>query len=790
MNRFLSILLLLASCVATSAQTPVKQSGTVTPAHAACWTTNGIVQDCGTAAIPFLNTLGTVYPGDSICAWSALSTSGAAQKICLGANTSTGTDITVQNFGTASPKNLTLNLNGTTYQFPFSTSGVIGPNPTVVGDVATWNNAVGTLLGDSTSIASGQNFYFGSGRPWVDVRSGTNGCAAAAGNGSTDDTAAIQCQINYLNTNFGGGIVNVPLGTYLVSGGGITIKGGVQVIGAGAADTVIEALTDSTVVTFDASTCNKYAALNNIFITGYQNVAATQSTVTIGANCPVIMRDDYVWFGLNGINNGGVDSLIENVYVCAYGDAIKSTGANWYIRVKADTCAITSTNAFEQLGSTTLENHIIQSDFSGNYTNSLRINNSASVMSISQSVFGANIAVVSANFTQIDSSEIAGGITISGSGNMTFNNNVVLTGTVTPSGGLYNCAGNVNLICPMFSQSSVIIGATGTNCSLVSGDQLWHTGTNQNGAITVKQNLATGIALQSLNDACNALEGWEIEATNVQVSQGPLSVGLSGSVVGQVVYYNATGGGGSITDTVPTGALGSSINTKQAVTDTYVYRATPDTLTNKNISTTGAGANTITGTNASVNTFLRGDGSWTAGTGAMTYLCTIIASNSASINNASPTSGSCPINGTYTSYVLIFQNIVPATNEKILELQIHSGGAYKSTSYLTSGIWTAITGNGSQTPTTYIPISYPADSNAIGLQNAAPGLSGKYIITNPSASAIIMIYGEMAYFNGGGSITIGQSSGYWNSAAAVDGFQVLMDSGNITSGSILVYGVQ
>ena len=42
----------------------------------------------------------------------------------------------------------------------------------------------------------------------------------------------------------------------------------------------------------------------------------------------------------------------------------------------------------------------------------------------------------------------------------------------------------------------------------------------------------------------------------------------------------------------------------------------------------------------------------------------------------------------------------------------------------------------------------------------------------------------------GGAVGNTVSGGYWNTAGVVDGFQVLMDSGNLTSGQILIYGIQ
>lgn len=176
MNRFLSIFFaLIASCLPAMAQTgtPTKQSGNVTPTHASCWTTNGIVQDCGTAAIPFLTTIGTVYNGPSICAWSALSTAPGSQRICLGATDAGGAQLSVQNFGTDSALPLSFLINGTAYQFPYTIGGVVGPNSSVVGDLALWNNTVGSLLKDGgggivNGIYGWANDQYFSGRPFCD----------------------------------------------------------------------------------------------------------------------------------------------------------------------------------------------------------------------------------------------------------------------------------------------------------------------------------------------------------------------------------------------------------------------------------------------------------------------------------------------------------------------------------------------------------------------------------------------------------------------------------------------
>jgi hypothetical protein len=239
-----------------------------------------------------------------------------------------------------------------------------------------------------------------------------------------------------------------------------------------------------------------------------------------------------------------------------------------------------------------------------------------------------------------------------------------------------------------------------------------------------------------------------------------------------------------VTNTLPVGNGGTGNATAAAHSipvseGTSAQAAVGPCATNQVIVGGGASADPACGTNLA---------------GAKVNLCTITASSSATLTNISNCSGlgaGGAFTSAYSSYELDFQNIVPATNEKILELQIHTGGAYKATGYLTNwlGYVNGFGVNGA--PTTYIPLSYPTDANAASLQNAAPGYSGTVIITNPAVSGLIFVNAtSFTYLDGAGAVLGGFGSGYWNTSGAVDGFQVLMDSGNITSGSIIVYGIQ
>ena len=75
------------------------------------------------------------------------------------------------------------------------------------------------------------------------------------------------------------------------------------------------------------------------------------------------------------------------------------------------------------------------------------------------------------------------------------------------------------------------------------------------------------------------------------------------------------------------------------------------------------------------------------------------------------------------------------------------------------------------------------------LPNSAPGISGSITVFTPSTSAIHMWSGQFGHWNGTNASVI-NVSGFWNSAAVVDGFEVVMAAGNIASGTIKVYGIQ
>jgi hypothetical protein len=284
------------------------------------------------------------------------------------------------------------------------------------------------------------------------IRAPAGNCAAAAGNGTTDDTAAIQCHLDLVFATTGGGTVYFPPGNYLVSGGGLTLKGGVSIVGAGQHVVGIQSINaDSSVVAIDPATCN-HSSIRDVSILGYQNAGATTNAVTIGQNCAVILRDDTIWGGYSGLYNLGIDSLIENCFIAGYNAAVTSQGANWYVRDKLDTPGgYHSTYAFYQgdrpAGATSTENHFTQCDFSGDYSYSLVIQDASSsaITVIESSVLSSPIAVNSAMWTSFNNDEIGSAEFTANSGVLSVNGSFGFT-TINVSGAAFRTgAGNFRI---------------------------------------------------------------------------------------------------------------------------------------------------------------------------------------------------------------------------------------------------------------------------------------------------------------------------------------------------------
>ena len=189
------------------------------------------------------------------------------------------------------------------------------------------------------------------------------------------------------------------------------------------------------------------------------------------------------------------------------------------------------------------------------------------------------------------------------------------------------------------------------------------------------------------------------------------------------------------------------------------------------------------------------NGSMASGFGGnLNFISKATASASASIEF---TSG---IDSTYKEYVFYFVNMHPATDGATFQFNMStdSGSNYnvtKSTSYFyarhiendtDTGLSYSTSDDLAQS-TAFQNISH--GTNGIGNDNDQSG-SGYLHLFNPSSTTFVKHYiSRFQEYNLNDYSLDSYSGGYGNTTSAVDAIKFQMDSGNIDSGEILLFGV-
>ena len=110
----------------------------------------------GTGTAPYA-AQGTGPYGTIFCNYDAPKTNATGYHyFCLSPNAQGGGLIAYGAGGGAANLPLNFMVNGTTYAFPFTTSGAVGPATTTVGNLAVWNNTTGTLLAEASQVTLAQ----------------------------------------------------------------------------------------------------------------------------------------------------------------------------------------------------------------------------------------------------------------------------------------------------------------------------------------------------------------------------------------------------------------------------------------------------------------------------------------------------------------------------------------------------------------------------------------------------------------------------------------------------------
>jgi hypothetical protein len=178
-------------------------------------------------------------------------------------------------------------------------------------------------------------------------------------------------------------------------------------------------------------------------------------------------------------------------------------------------------------------------------------------------------------------------------------------------------------------------------------------------------------------------------------------------------------------------------------------------------------------------------------TGKMTLLATQTASGSSTI---SFTSG---IDSTYDSYLFKFYDIHPATDDTDLTFQVDVGTGTSYAQTITSTAFQVFHGeDGSSGAVEYKANRDQAQGTAFQpiCQDIGNGndesMSGHLHLFNPSSSTFVKNFIGLGtnVYSGNASIQI-YSAGYINTTTALTRVQFKMDSGNIDSGVIKLYGI-
>jgi len=178
----------------------------------------------------------------------------------------------------------------------------------------------------------------------------------------------------------------------------------------------------------------------------------------------------------------------------------------------------------------------------------------------------------------------------------------------------------------------------------------------------------------------------------------------------------------------------------------------------------------------------------TPSSSALVFISSVTASSSASLTF---TSG---IDSTYACYLFEFVQVRPASDGPYFNMRTSSdgGSSYDSTSgdyvwvslALSSESATANVQNGSTTATLMA-----LTTSGVGNSTNENGVSGFLRLWAPSASAYTVQDSDLVWTGQSTNNCCGRASGMRKSTSSVNAVRFLFDSGNITSGTIRMYGV-
>jgi hypothetical protein len=174
---------------------------------------------------------------------------------------------------------------------------------------------------------------------------------------------------------------------------------------------------------------------------------------------------------------------------------------------------------------------------------------------------------------------------------------------------------------------------------------------------------------------------------------------------------------------------------------------------------------------------------------------TLISSQTASASaSISFTTG---IDSTYKAYKFVFSNIHPATDQTEFAVNFRDGGAAYDATKTTTLFIATHQENDSATGFAYNTVNDIAQGTGflnlmVDMSNANDSSgSGELTLFNPSSTTFVKHFMATTNYMHYSPQTVNYNiAGYCNVAAAIDGVQFKMLSGNIDAGTIYMYGIK
>lgn len=270
--------------------------------------------------------------------------------------------------------------------------------------------------------------------------------------------------------------------------------------------------------------------------------------------------------------------------------------------------------------------------------------------------------------------------------------------------------------------------------------------------------VATGIELGAASDT-----------TLTRSSAG--DVAIEGNVI-----YRAGGTDVVVAD----GGTGLSSTTAYAV----LCGGTTSTGALQSIAGVGTSGQVLTSNGAgALPTFQTASGAWTA-------ISSATASSSATIDFTG-------LSSTYHTYVLIFDSLIPQTDDTAIHLRTSTdnGSSYDSSAsdyaYAQGLIYNTTGSNAGSTGAAQIALTQSGAALGIDVTDGVGHAEGQIWIHKPSNAKYCSVSWRITYIQAAtpnNAVTV-HGHGFRKTAADVDAFRLLMSSGNITSGNFKLYGI-